>query len=522
MHERAGDPAACADERAWLLDRLAALEDTTYDIDRQLPDAQQAEQHAAALGDYDLVLRSRLAHADALLRLGRTAAGGRMVRDVSRAAEETAGAFVLARTAGITARFYLQLGNAQALLEQAVRSVELLPPDAPTHVRYDHELNLAVAHAVMRNFGQARALFRRLRREVEEAGELQRLPMLLNNAAYAEYECGETAAALELAEAMADASDQLGTPLDLTLRDTLARVYLANDRLQDARDALDAALEPSVCGVVEGDAAANCELTRAEVLLSLGDLEGAAVAIKRTLARSEEQGLGRVHARAQLQLSKLFAARGEFEEAYKRHTIFHDEWAQVTATERDAHARIIQAVYETAEAREESARYRELSMRDPLTGLANRRFVDEQLPGLLAEVCGGGMSMAIAMVDLDHFKQINDRLSHETGDEVLATLAGILADHATGGFAGRMGGEEFLVVVPVTDVAEAWSRLERLRAAVASHDWSPVTGPVPVTASIGVSVATAVEHGTAGLLRRADAALYAAKDKGRNRVEVAV
>src|SRR5690349_9950723 len=139
-------------------------------------------------------------------------------------------------------------------------------------------------------------------------------------------------------------------------------------------------------------------------------------------------------------------------------------------------------MFETAEAREEAERFREQARRDPLTGLHNRRYVDERLPGLIADAAAAGTPLTLAVLDLDHFKHVNDTLSHETGDRVLVAVAGLLeAGVPAPGFAARMGGEEFLVVLPGLDLATAVPVLDRMRAAVGGHPWQPVTGGHRVT-----------------------------------------
>jgi diguanylate cyclase (GGDEF)-like protein len=136
-------------------------------------------------------------------------------------------------------------------------------------------------------------------------------------------------------------------------------------------------------------------------------------------------------------------------------------------------------------------------------------------------------SVSVALVDLDHFKHINDTLGHHVGDAVLREVAALLqaalpADggRALGGsFAARMGGEEFLLVLVDSEHERAAALAEDLRAAIAGHPWGELTGDVPVTASIGVSSAAAAPGCTpAELLGRADAHLYRAKNGGRDLV----
>ncbi len=147
--------------------------------------------------------------------------------------------------------------------------------------------------------------------------------------------------------------------------------------------------------------------------------------------------------------------------------------------------------------------------------------VDEELPRLLA---GGSGELWVALLDLDHFKRVNDTCSHAVGDEVLRAVAALLQDTGApgaGSFAARLGGEEFLLVLPGVDAAAAGRHLERVRRAVAAHPWAPLTRGLPVTVSIGgAGTAEVADRTPAQLLGRADARLYRAKRAGRDRVVV--
>jgi diguanylate cyclase (GGDEF)-like protein len=155
---------------------------------------------------------------------------------------------------------------------------------------------------------------------------------------------------------------------------------------------------------------------------------------------------------------------------------------------------------------------------DALTGLPNRRAIDDHLKRLMA---GAGRSltpMSAILLDLDHFKEINDTFGHERGDEVLAALGALMRSELRGSdFAGRSGGEEFIVMLPDTDRAGALRVAEHLRQAM--HSLSVPSVSRAITASFGV--ATYPDDALDGetLMRLADRALYAAKRGGRDRVE---
>jgi diguanylate cyclase (GGDEF)-like protein len=163
-----------------------------------------------------------------------------------------------------------------------------------------------------------------------------------------------------------------------------------------------------------------------------------------------------------------------------------------------------------------------LAMHDELTGLANRRHVLEALTQQLAAVSRCNLPLTLLMLDIDHFKQINDRFGHPAGDEALRQVAdGLRARLRAQDIAGRVGGEEFLVILPQTSLEGALKLAESLRASIAELQLSTADDQqIALTISIGVSTLEEMP-GAQGdsLIAAADAALYRAKQNGRNRVE---
>lgn len=156
---------------------------------------------------------------------------------------------------------------------------------------------------------------------------------------------------------------------------------------------------------------------------------------------------------------------------------------------------------------------------DALTGLPNRRAAQDELRRMMAQAARRQTSLAAIMLDLDHFKPINDTYGHESGDAVLAAVGVVLATHVRASdFVGRIGGEEFLVLLPDTLAAAALDVAEKLRAAVAALAVSGVDRQI--TASFGVALHPDAALDADALLRAADRAMYAAKTGGRNRVEL--
>jgi diguanylate cyclase (GGDEF)-like protein len=159
-----------------------------------------------------------------------------------------------------------------------------------------------------------------------------------------------------------------------------------------------------------------------------------------------------------------------------------------------------------------------LAMTDELTNVPNRRAVLLALGTILQQ--RDAATCAMLIVDIDHFKTINDQFGHPVGDETLKLVAQQLRDVTTQpAFVGRMGGEEFVLVLPNSSHDVAMAAAEKLRAAVAELDLSRWLANRMVTVSIGVTLSLPGSDTTSSMLRRADAALYAAKHGGRNCVK---
>ncbi len=163
-----------------------------------------------------------------------------------------------------------------------------------------------------------------------------------------------------------------------------------------------------------------------------------------------------------------------------------------------------------------------LALSDPLTGLYNQRYVMHHLRNLLG--VAPGHSLAVLMIDVDHFKRINDSYGHPMGDEALKAVAETLrANLRAFDTLARYGGEEFVVVMPGATLSEATGAAERLRDAVAQMQFQPDGRGLPhrLTVSVGVAASTGSDATPEALLQVADRALYCAKRDGRNRVEMA-
>jgi len=163
----------------------------------------------------------------------------------------------------------------------------------------------------------------------------------------------------------------------------------------------------------------------------------------------------------------------------------------------------------------------ELAVTDPLTGLYNRRYMESHVTSLVEQALARGKPLALLVVDIDYFKAVNDMHGHDAGDDVLREFATRLKKSIRGiDLACRYGGEEFVVVMPETDVAVAAIVAERIRRRIAGEPFAIRSGTaaLDVTISVGIAALSGVSDTPAAIIKRADQALYRAKRDGRNRV----
>ncbi|MDR6983689.1 diguanylate cyclase [Rheinheimera pacifica] len=175
-----------------------------------------------------------------------------------------------------------------------------------------------------------------------------------------------------------------------------------------------------------------------------------------------------------------------------------------------------QVATRTADLERANARLQQLSHKDALTGIYNRRAADERLKAEFATAKRSSQRYAVLLMDIDHFKQINDQLGHETGDQVIQQVAKLLDNTIRDSdFVARYGGEEFIAVLPATDLHGAVIIANKLCRDIASLDFATAGR---VTISIGVAPSAVDDTDADTVVRKADAAMYEAKRAGRNRV----
>jgi diguanylate cyclase (GGDEF)-like protein len=500
---------------------LTAIEDQySWNADASLMALTEIEGWALEFGDEQLITRTRLCQANMLMRKGEVGDAAQQVWKVHQWATEHQDTLVQARTHLIWSEIHRHMGDASQSLEHSVLAVELLDDSATAHMQVWHRAKLADALGAAGSMDAARVRYA----QTEELAVRLGLPLLtmamLNNYAYTEHLAGENGRAQEVTRRLRQIAEWHGFELGAAVLDTIGAIEIENGNYLDAERTLHEAVRRyDRDGLQDAASSAESMMTLARAQRFLGATDRAQASLDGARELCVQRGLGDMLVRVHQEQAELHAARGEFAEALAVHKIFFAAHNALHSSQREAQARTRQAMFETTEARQEAARFREQARRDPLTGLRNRRYLDEQLPDLI----DAGGPLTVAIVDLDHFKRINDQLSHDVGDQVLVLVAKLLETEleavAPDGFVVRMGGEEFLLVLPGTEVPTAAAQLDGIRQAISSYDWHELTRGLPVTVSVGVAgMRDATAPTQVSLLSAADKNLYVAKHTGRDRV----
>lgn len=512
--------------RRQLTSRVDALEyHRSAGVAARLQLAEELDAEAVSIGASDLAMRARLVRADMLQRSGHPIDAAVLVQEVTTAAQELGSRPLLARCHMVMSSLFETIGDAPAGLEHALMAVELADDETPPRFRGNLVMRLADALAFDGSSDAARERYREAQQVFSSIGDVERQLNVLNNLAFTEIEAGDAAEARRRAEEMLQLATTSGLGLNAEFAHTLAEAQLAAGEHESSAATLEQALgDLGSSGDIQAATPAELLLSLAIARRHLGLLVEAQEALDRCLAVCEERDLGAIEADATAEQAELHAAAGRFDLAFAKHKEYHARTVARASARREASARTRQVLFEAAEARRDADRYWRQARTDQLTGLPNRRYLDEELPRRLAG--SDREPVVVAIIDADHFKRVNDSLSHDIGDQAIRRLAEILEttladDRRRGlgpeGFVARLGGEEFLAVLSDPIPATCAAELERLRAAVEGYDWAAVIGELRLTVSIGAT--SCLSGDTQGdILRRADGHLYGAKRAGRNRV----
>lgn len=482
--------------------------------------ARTALSTARAHGLVEETGRARLLLADAASRtddVGGAVETARTILFQARAAGEMT---VAARAEAVLAWCLFQLGALGEALSHAVEAVRLLPPDAPLHLQVDHTMILALINGTQSSDDSYIAAFDHVVAEAERLDNPHLLLLSLNNYAWLHHRRGRAAIAEPLVARILAESAARGVELTSTILDTIATVLFDLGDLEGAEEVARAMLRADV-PEVEARARPEAMLTLARIRVRRGDPGEALELVRHAESAANDQELLEIMAMASEQKSELLAALDDHRGAYEALRTSYATWKRVRDRDAETRASTLHALFETEQARQRSLLFEQLAERDALTGLWNRRHVDRVLPEVLAQQRAASGPASVAIVDVDHFKRINDMRSHLTGDAVLVRLGELFARVVPDpGFCARLGGEEFLLVMPDTGPAAAMEMCESTRRLVERQRWWTLTDGLPVTVSVGFATAGAGAT-MSEVLGAADEALYRAKNTGRNRVHPA-
>lgn len=506
-------------------DAVAAMEfNHTRYLDDQKPAARRIATVMAEMGRFDLAMRAELVLASITIRQGALADGARLVEAVLARAESLGDAFASARAHYSLAWVAYFLGDRSGCQIHATRSVELLPGDAAPSMQMDHLMILAIS---CDKAPEGQQYYDEAVQVAARGGDPSRTIMLHNNIAYSALERGDSEIAAANVEKMLRESERSGVGLAAVHLETVARAAIqsgnyrhAVEVLEPVRRALDeGGLATDESYYAEPHALAAGLMTLAIAHRHLGEWDRASDLLRHVRRLADERDLGMFGPQVLEEEARIHAARGEFADAFHTYEAFHQALMAQQSEEQLSRARLVQASFNADRSRRDAERFRQLAMRDALTGLYNRRYLDDLLVRAVADARESGEALSLAIADADFFKRVNDSLSHEVGDAVLRDIASILvSSRPSTATVCRLGGEEFVVVLPGLDGAQAWDAAEAMRRAISEYPWVDLTGSIPITVSIGVTTVPAGRTSPAALLSEADRNLYAAKRSGRNRV----
>jgi diguanylate cyclase (GGDEF)-like protein len=474
-----------------------------------LVEAIRCQDAARSLNDDGLSARAYALQAAVSLHRGDLRGALALAVEAERHAQACGDTYARAEVAALKAQLSFFTGSYAEALRQAELSVQLADEAG------DIDLRIFTRRTTCPVFGNARVSD--LRERVEElleltiqAGDRWEEALSRNDLAYSFQEAGDLATAeleVERAMAVADAITSANSFLLGVIHSTRADIRLLRGRPEQALADAERAIEllvatgdpnPYVLGVT----------VRAlvEARMKLGALEDA-----QEFGEGALRWLGdRVPQTRSLILTTIATTlreAGRVEEAY-------DALARAAELERQAFHELSEIQLKLERATLESERLRDQAERDWLTGLHNRRYLARELERLANQQLGGPFSLAV--VDLDHFKAINDRFGHAAGDHVLVRVAALLCDALrTSDIVVRSGGEEFLVLMPQTEVRAARACCERIRATIRDEAWREIADGLALSTSIGLA-STDDTDDLESLVRIADGRLYEAKRSGRD------
>jgi diguanylate cyclase (GGDEF)-like protein len=398
-----------------------------------------------------------------------------------------------------------QLGDSSRALEHLLLAMKAKEGVDP-HGAAIAVLNIATAYAEMGDDERAEAYLELAAERLRESGGRVAEAACLRDLGRIRERRGEAEAARELYRRSLAISLEVGAPAcEAESRIRLGSLLVRGGEAAAAEAELRAALEiASARGLRPQVYAAHESLAAARE--AAGDPSGALAHHRAFHAAWREVFNAETSARI-----KSVMLRAEVERSRGEAEILRQKNEELTAA-HDEKTVLLERL------REQAAELERQTREDALTGVSNRRHLDEVLASEWERALRFGRALSLALIDADHFKEVNDRFSHAVGDEVLRVLGRILRESTRGvDLVARYGGEEFCLLLVETPRRAALRLCETLRARVAEHDWGALAPGLSLTVSIGVAGHLEARE-PAALLAAADLRMYSAKRDGRNRV----
>ena len=539
-------------ERAVILNREAAEAAKASDVERAFALAERAAEFAHAAGSLREVGRSEYTLAMCEYLRAEYASAHKRALDCSVVAEGCNDSEGFASAMLIAAACLYQMGALEEAHSALLQVLDIVAdwPDEESSFRAHNMIGTILSdrqeyERAQEHFDLAIAAGTRMGSEFYLQRARVNRASLGRKMATAQLAAGAESEALENLQAAAYACEAIRSVAQhVSSRENaagcagvLGEVYLQLGRADEALALFDEMLQYGV--VLEN------LLLQSEALLHMGRIftsrnehARACDCLERALEKASRANARRMMVDVHEAIALVFESSGDVRQALDRYRRYHQlseellrselaatsrarrSWADFLRARGDAktHKERFESL---AKANEElakrSSHLAQAAFEDALTGLSNRRHLDLRLAELVASMDPNQPRLAVAILDIDNFKQINDRFTHRAGDEVLSSVATMIRTYCReGDVSARFGGDEFVICFIGTSIEGARVTVERLRGFVEAYDWNTVEEGVSVTVSIGITQMRASDEAR-DLLARADAALYGAKHGGRNR-----
>jgi diguanylate cyclase (GGDEF)-like protein len=381
---------------------------------------------------------------------------------------------------------------------------------------------------------QARGYFYKARELFREAGDGWGVVLSCINLAEGYTAQGNYKQALHLANEAMNIKDHEGAAVEKGyINQALGGIHAAQGQFEKALEYYHSSLDFTHEGLGDVNLEPTTHLDIGKTHQKMGRFDKALEYLEKGLQIAERMDFSVAIYTAHQALSDHYKVTGNFEKALEHFETFHRLKENIFNSESEQKLRAMEVIHRTETAKKEAAlqqrknaelrehierleklnaQVKALSISDPLTGLYNRRYLFDYLAGL-----EDTQALSVAVLDIDHFKKINDTYTHFVGDDVLRGAGTLLgAFLRTTDIAARFGGEEFVIVFGHTNLDQAVLACERLRQTVEEHVWTDKHPELRATISVGIAAGVATNY--EALLQTADKKLFEAKNLGRNRV----